>query len=168
MILWQNEAGTIIRPAHEDDAWAIAAIHDHYVNETLATLDKHGKSPSLWEDDINMGPPFFVAEHDGKVLGFVTYAGPYCSGEGDRPSAEVILYLAEEARGQGLGRGLMQVLEKAALRKGGEVMTASISSANLEAIAFYAALGYGETGRQPRVARKFGQRLDLVLMQKAL
>lgn len=168
MILWQNEAGTIIRPAHQDDAWAIAEIHDHYVNETLATLDKHGKSPSLWEDDINMGPPFFAVEHEGRVLGFATYAGPYRRGEGDAASAELAIYLAPESRGQGLGRGLMQVLEKAALRKGVEVLTLGISSANPEAIAFCAALGYSETGCLPRVTRKFGQRLDLLLMQKTL
>ncbi len=44
-------------------------------------------------------------------------------------------------------------------------MVAGIDAANVRSIAFHARLGFAEVARMPGVGDKFGQRLDLVLMQ---
>ena len=43
-----------------------------------------------------------------------------------------------------------------------------IDSQNANSIDFHAALGFVEVARMPEVGEKFGQRLDLVLMQRRL
>ena len=47
-------------------------------------------------------------------------------------------------------------------------MVAAVDSSNGRAIEFHARLGFGEVARMPGIGDKWGQRLDLVLLQKAL
>jgi phosphinothricin acetyltransferase len=44
-------------------------------------------------------------------------------------------------------------------------MVAAIDAANVGSIEFHTRLGFVEVGRMPGVGDKWGQRLDLVLMQ---
>jgi phosphinothricin acetyltransferase len=62
----------------------------------------------------------------------------------------------------------MSALEEAARAAGGHTMFGGVSAANPQGVAFHAAVGYREVARLPEVGRKFGQWLDLVLMQKHL
>jgi phosphinothricin acetyltransferase len=62
----------------------------------------------------------------------------------------------------------MERLQQVARSEGVHVLVAGISSANSGAIAFHSALGFAEVGRMPEVGHKWGQYLDLVLMQKIL
>lgn len=47
-------------------------------------------------------------------------------------------------------------------------MVAAIDSANLRSIGFHERLGFIEVARMPEIGEKFGQWLDLVLMQRVL
>jgi len=114
------------------------------------------------------GRDFWVAlAEDGAVLGFVTY-DQFRSGNGYAHAMEHTVMLAPEARGQGVGRALMAVMEAHAAAAGAHVMIAAIHDGNAGAQAFHARLGYAETGRMPELGRKFGRWLTLVLMQKTL
>lgn len=157
-----------IRQAMADDAPAIVAITNAIIRDTLVTFTTDERSVESIVADIEAkGPAFLVAENDGVVLGFATYGNFRC-GPGYAQCREHSIQLAPQTRGQGVGRALMAALEDGAKADQVHVLVAGISSANPAAIAFHAAIGFEHVGHMPEVGFKWGQRLDLVLMQKIL
>lgn len=158
----------IVRPALARDATAIAEIANAIIRDTLTTFTTQERSPADVADDIaKRGVAFQVVEQQGRVSGFATY-GRFRNGPGYAHSREHSIQLAPEARGQGAGRALMLALEKVACADGVHVLVAGISAENPGAVAFHTALGFTQVGRMPEVGFKWGQWLDLVLMQKIL
>ncbi|WP_298847003.1 GNAT family N-acetyltransferase [uncultured Ruegeria sp.] len=158
----------IIRPAGAPDAPAITRITNAIIRETLVTFTTDERSAEQIAADIEArGNGYLVAEHDEHVLGFATYA-PFRAGPGYAQTCEHSIQLSPDARERGVGRVLMAALEDVARTDGVHVLVAGISSANPGAVAFHAALGFSQVGCMPEVGFKWGQRLDLVLMQKIL
>ncbi|MEX0307256.1 MAG: N-acetyltransferase family protein [Ruegeria sp.] len=158
----------IIRQAKAEDAPGIAAITNPIIRDTLVTFTTVERSSDSIAVDIEARRPrYLVAELDGQVVGFATY-GPFRAGPGYDRVAEHTIQLSLAARGQGIGRALMSVLERTACEEGIHVLVAGISSANPAAIDFHSAIGFSKVGRMPEVGRKWDQWLDLVLMQKII
>ena len=157
-----------IRSAEPEDAEAVSAISNAVIRETLVTFTTKCRDPADIAADITArGDAFLVAERHDVVVGFATY-GPFRSGPGYVHTREHSIQLAPEAQGQGLGRQLISALEHTAVRSGVHVLVAGISAVNPAAIRLHTAQGFTEVGRMPQVGHKWGQWLDLVLMQKTV
>jgi phosphinothricin acetyltransferase len=161
----------IIRAAGPEDAAAIAAIWNGVIRDTLITFNPVEKSAdevaALMAARVAAGRACLVAGPPGAVLGFATY-DQFRAGAGYARTMEHTINLLPAARGQGTGRRLMAALEDHARAAGVHVMVAGVSGANPAGRAFHARLGYVEAGVMRAVGWKFGQHLDLVLMQKIL
>ncbi|PCD77724.1 GNAT family N-acetyltransferase [Pseudothioclava arenosa] len=161
----------MIRPATPLDYPAILAFWNPVIRDTTVTFSSEEKTPESLEAMIAArrvaGQEFFVAEEAGSVLGFVTY-GQFRGGNGYLHAMEHTIILAPEARGRGVGRGLMSALEEHARAGGTHLMVGGISAENAAGIAFHAAVGFAEAGRVREAGRKFDRWIDLVLMQKIL
>ena len=157
----------MIRPAVKDDFPQIAKIWNQIIRDTAATFTNAEKEVAELVQANAAGRPFFVAEQDGKVVGFATYF-PFRSGPGYARTKEHTIQLAPDARGKGYGRGLMEAVEDHARDAGVHTIWAGISSENPDGKAFHAALGYEEIAVLPEVGRKFGRWMDLILMRKVL
>lgn len=157
----------MIRPAVKDDFPQIAKIWNQIIRDTAATFTNAEKEVAELVQANAAGRPFFVAEQDGKVVGFATYF-PFRSGPGYARTKEHTIQLAPDARGKGFGRGLMEAAEDHARDAGVHTIWAGISSENPDGKAFHAALGYEEIAVLPEVGRKFGRWMDLILMRKVL
>lgn len=158
----------ILRQARPGDAQAICDIWNAVIRETLITFTSVEKVPTeIAADIISRGPGFQVAEQDEKIIGFATYF-PFRGGTGYAHTKEHSIQLSPKARGLGLGRVLMQILEDAAIDEQVHSLWAGVSSANPAGITFHTRIGYTEIARLPEVGRKNGQWLDLILMQKIL
>ena len=161
----------LIRPAHEADVPAILAIYNDAVahstaiwNETLVDLENR----RAWLAERRAkGFPVLVAEENGRAVGYASF-GDFRPFEGYRITCEHSVYVAEGARRRGLGTALVAALIEEARRQGKESMVGAIDAANLDSIGLHEKLGFVEVGRMPGVGKKFGRRLDLVLMQKVL
>ncbi|OJW81330.1 MAG: GNAT family N-acetyltransferase, partial [Alicycliphilus sp. 69-12] len=134
-----------IRASRDDDLAAITAIYAHHVLHGTGTFEID--PPNIQDmaarraDVLARGLPWLVAEEDGRVAGFA-----YCNWFKPRPayrySAEDSIYVADHARGRGLGRLLLQALcthaEAAGVRK---LLAVIGDSANAGSIAVHGAAG---------------------------
>jgi phosphinothricin acetyltransferase len=163
---------TQIRPSRDEDVAAIAAIYGHHVLHGTGTFETDAPTTADMaarrSDVLSKNLPYLVAERDGELLGFA-----YCNWFKPRPayrfSAEDSIYLADGARGQGLGAQLLAALSQAAEAVGVRKLIAVIGdSANAGSIGVHRALGFSDAGRIKSCGWKFGQWLDIVLMEKEI
>ena len=163
---------TIIRASQAGDMPAITAIYGHHVLHGTGTFET--EPPDLAEmtqrrlDVLAKGLPYLVAEGDGRILGYA-----YCTWFKPRPayrfSAEDSVYIAHDAKSQGLGRALLAELcaqaEKAGIRK---LIAVIGDSNNLGSVGVHRAVGFTPVGVLKACGWKFDQWLDVVLMEKPL
>lgn len=161
-----------IRPSTADDLAAITAIYAWNVDHGTGTFEL--EAPDLAEmarrrdDVLGKGLPWLVAERGGQVLGYA-YANHFRPRRAYRFCLEDSIYLADAARGQGIGRLLLAELVARCEAAGARQMLAVIGdSANAGSIGVHRALGFEHTGILRSAGWKFGRWLDVVLMQKPL
>jgi phosphinothricin acetyltransferase len=162
-----------LRPARSEDAPAIAAIYAPYVNDTVISFEETPPPPEEMATRMEKigatGLPYWVAEApDGAVLGYA-YAGLFHARAAYRHTVENSVYVAQDARGRGLGTALMRQIiadcEAADCRQ----MVALISGQEAQAsIALHGRLGFAPVGTLGAVGFKFGRWIDVVQMQRAL
>ena len=98
-----------IREANGGDAAAVAAIYAPVVRDTIISFEEEPPSAGEMAKRFAASYLWLVAEEDGKVVGYA-YAAPFHPRAAYRWSVEVSVYLADEARGQGTGKGLVAEL----------------------------------------------------------
>jgi len=159
-----------IRDASARDADAIAGIYNHYVRESVATFDTVPKDASErveWLAEHGPAYPVLVAEIGGRVVGWGSL-GPYAQRPAWYPTVELSLYVDPVHRGEGVGRMLMTALLERASEAGHHAVIGQIVAGNSASIALAEAAGFRHVGVLGEVGEKFGERLDVVLMQRLL
>ncbi len=162
----------VIRPSVAADLPAIAAIYGWNVLHGTGTFEldvpDEAEMARRRDDVIGKGLPWLVAERDGVVLGYA-YANHFRPRRAYRFCLEDSIYLADAARGQGVGTLLLAELVSRCEAAGARQMLAVIGdSANAGSIGVHRALGFEHTGILRSAGWKFGRWLDVVLMQKPL
>ena len=167
-----------IRSASREDAAALLAIYAPYVEKTAITFEY--EVPSVEEfteriEKITERYPYLVAEREDETLVGYTYAGAFHSRPAYQWAVETTIYLAEGAKGLGIGRALYTALE-AALREQ-NILNANACIAypcgadehlTDASVCFHEAMGYRMVGRFHQCGYKFGAWYDMVYMEKML
>jgi L-amino acid N-acyltransferase YncA len=91
---------------------------------------------------------------------------PYSDRECYRGVAEESIYIAERARGLGLGRRLLGALIASAEAAGIWTLQAGILPENEASIALHVALGFRVVGVRERLGRSRGVWRDVVLLER--
>ena len=161
---------TAVRPATPADLAGAAAIYDEQVRTGISTFDLEPPPVSYWEQHLASTEPgdhFLVAADDGEVVGFA-YSSAYRTRPGYRLTREVSVYLAERARGQGLGRRLYDDLLDRVRADGIHVALALVAVPNPASVALHEACGFEHLGTMREVGRKFDRWLDTAWYQLVL
>ncbi|NUB46580.1 N-acetyltransferase family protein [Fertoebacter nigrum] len=156
-----------LRDATPDDAAAIAAIYNDAVLHGTAiwndvTVDEANRIAWM-AARAAQGYPVIVAERGGAVVGYASF-GDWRAFDGFRGTVEHSVYVADGARGGGIGRVLLAALTDRARGCGKHVMVAAIEAGNAPSIALHRSLGFVETGVLRQVGQKFGRWLDLAFL----
>jgi len=160
-----------VRLATTDDAEAIRAIYNREVLGTRVTFDlvpRTLEDQLAWLDEHSGAHPAIVAVDDeGVVRGFASVS-PYRPRPAYRTTVEDSVYVDPACRGQGVGRLLLEEICELAASHGFHAVMARIVGDHEASIRLHAAAGFERVGVEREVGRKFGQWLDVVVMQRLL
>jgi L-amino acid N-acyltransferase len=158
-----------IRLVETGDAGAIRAIYNREVLESTVTFDLVPRTHSdqlAWIDAHSGGHPALVAD-GGEIVGFASVS-PYRSRPAYATTVEDSVYVRHDQQGRGVGGALLEALVERTREYGFHSMIARIVGGHAASIALHKRCGFDEIGVEREVGRKFGQWLDVVLMQRLL
>jgi phosphinothricin acetyltransferase len=157
-----------VRAARPADVPAITAIYNRGIAEREATFETRPRGPEEVAAWLQEGRPLLVAEAgDGTVLGFARVSA-YSGRDAYRGVGEHGVYVDPGARGDGLGRRLLEALAVEAAARGYHKLTSRILASNAASRAVHRAAGFTEVGVQRRHARLDGEWRDCVLVERLL
>jgi putative acetyltransferase len=141
------EAELVLRPARDSDSsGVITLIASVFTEYPGCVLDVDAEEPEL-RAPATLFERFWVLERGSRIVGCIgldTHVG--ASGE---PCVELEkLYLANELRGLGWGRGLVELVEGHARERGLPLVELWSDTRFTRAHAVYERLGYRRTGRE--------------------
>lgn len=158
----------IVRPSTPADIPDITAIYARFVETSTATFEIVAPDQSEMrrrrQSVLNQGLPYLVAELEGYVVGFC-YASQFRPREGYRYTVEDSIYVRADCIGHGVGKALLSKLISECQARNCHSMVACICGVNVSSVALHASLGFQQAGLLPEAGIKFGEWLQLLIMQ---
>lgn len=159
-----------IRMAAKEDAPALLAVYAPYVENTAISFEY--QVPTCEEftqriTDTLKGYPYLAALQDGVIIGYA-YASPFNRRAAYNWAAEVSIYVAEAARGTGVGSRLYETLESILRKQQVLNVNACITYPNPGSISFHEKMGYKTAGHFTKCGYKLGVWWDMIWMEKML
>ena len=160
-----------VRPAAAADAEGILEIYNRAVTATTDTFDLVPRTLDqqlAWlAEHAGAHPAVVAAGPGGRVLGFGSLS-PYRPRPAYATTVEDSVYVAEDARGRGIGRALLSDLVRLAREHGFHSVVGRVVGHNEVSIGLHRACGFTEVGVEREVGRKFNRWLDVVVLQLLL
>jgi phosphinothricin acetyltransferase len=148
-----------IRSAVAADLPAIQQIYADVVATHHASLAHSAPDLAYWQGrlaDLSPQDRLLVAEDGPEVLGFAE-SYTFRPREGFDRTREVALYLAETARGRGVGTALYSELLTQLAAAGNRMVFATVALPNDASVLLHRRLGFQQVGLLPDIAEKFGK-----------
>lgn len=154
------------------DAPRIAEIFNYYVEHTEVIFSNSVHTPHSMEEklrkmDIGLKYPFFVAEAEGRVVGYA-YVHTWMPDPVYGRTLETTVYLDRDCRGKGVGSRLLQLLIDACRQTDAHVLVAMITGGNTPSERMALKLGFRKAGVIRESGFKFGRYWDDVLYELIL
>jgi L-amino acid N-acyltransferase YncA len=147
-----------------EDWPAVEAIYAEGIATGDATFET--EPPSWDEFDAGRLPGHrLVAVEGGEVVGWAALS-PTSTRECYSGVVEHSVYVAEAARGRGVGRALMETLVAGADDARLWTIQTSIFPENAASLALHERIGFGVVGRRERIARLDGVWRDTILLER--
>jgi L-amino acid N-acyltransferase YncA len=146
-----------VRAATSDDATAIAAIYAPYVTGTATSFETDPPTAEAMAERIERHAPthpWLVAEST-RVLGYA-YAAPFHHRPAYAPSVEVSVYVADGARGRGIGKELLEALVRELRERGFVNALAGVALPNDASVRLFEWAGFEHVGTYEKIGLKLG------------
>ena len=156
----------------EGDREAVIDLFNYYIENSFAAYPEKKVPYGLFDQFLALteGYPAFTVrdeEQADRIVGFA-FLRPYHPLAAFQRAAEITYFIEPGYTGQGIGSRILERITGEARRKGIDTILANVSSLNESSLRFHERHGFEECGRFRRVAKKKGQDLDVVWMQKIL
>jgi L-amino acid N-acyltransferase YncA len=152
-----------VREARRADLPAVVAIYNQGIAERQATFETSPRVPADFEPWLD-GPPFLVAEREGRVVGFARVS-PTSDRSVYAGVGEYTVYVERGLRGEGVGLRLLSAVVAEAEREGFYKLISRIFATNAASRALARSAGFREVGIQERHGRLDGEWHHCVLVE---
>jgi phosphinothricin acetyltransferase len=156
-----------IRQAVLEDLETINNIYNDAVVNSVATFDIDTRSideRKQWFENHGLRYPILVAEQDGYIVGWACLTR-WSDRRGYVDTAESSCYIKAGYRAQGVGMQLARELLDMARKLEFHTIIAQVTSSNTASLEFCRKLGFEHIGVMKEVGKKFGQLLDVHILQ---
>ena len=150
----------------ERDWPAVARIYAEGIATGMATFETDVPAWEAW-DASHLAEPRLVAEEGDEVVGWIAVS-PVSHRAVYRGVVEHSVYVAEAARGRGVGRLLLDELVRVAPEYGIWTIQTSVFESNAATVALHESAGFRRVGRRERIARRDGEWRDTLLLELRL
>jgi L-amino acid N-acyltransferase YncA len=154
----------VMRDLRPEDWPEVAQIFEEGILTGNATFETEVPSWEAW-DAAHLPEHRLVAERDGRVVGWIALV-PASPRECYAGVAEVSVYIAEEARGQGAGSQLLAALIETSERGGIWTLQTGVFPENEPSLGLLRRFGFRALGTQERIGRLHGAWRDVVLLER--
>lgn len=145
------------------DAGACAAIYAPHVEGSPVSFEEQAPDAAEMAARIERygaSHAWLVAEREAEVVGYA-YATAFNERPAYRWSASVSVYVADEARGAGVGRALYEALFERLRERGFRMACAGITLPNEASARLHESLGFGQVGINREIGWKQGAWRDV-------
>jgi L-amino acid N-acyltransferase YncA len=157
--------GLRVEPMTDDDAAAVLRIYGEGIATGNATLDQTVPDWPTWSA-AHRRECRLVARHDGHVVGW-TALSDYSSRDVYRGVAWESVYVAEAARGRGIGEALLRDLIPLSEARGIWTLIAGVEIENEASLRLHERVGFRRLGVQECIGRDpAGRWRDVVLLER--
>jgi L-amino acid N-acyltransferase YncA len=159
-----------VRLARPEDTEAIRAIYNEEVLGSTVTFDLRPRTTEeqrAWIDRHQGAHPAVVATEGLTVVGFGSLSA-FRDRAAYATTVENSLYVDASWRGKGVGRLILDELVALAVARGFHTVIARVSGDNEPSIALHRRCGFALVGVEREVGRKFGQWIDVAVLQRML
>jgi L-amino acid N-acyltransferase YncA len=155
-----------IRPFTPEDWPQAREIYLQGIATGVATFETESPTWAKW-DAAHLPFARMTARQEGggTVLGWAALS-PVSARNVYRGVVEISVYVRNLARGQGIGRALLEALVAESEKHEIWTLQASIFAENEPSLALHRACGFREVGRRERIAQLHGKWHDTVLMER--
>ena len=154
----------MVRDLRPGDWAEVARIYAEGIATGNATFETEVPSWAAW-DAAHLAGHRFLAERDGRAVGWIAL-----SPASRRPCyagvAEISVYVAEVARGNGVGTELLAAVVAGAERDGLWTLQTSVFPENEPSLALLRRFGFRTVGTRERIGRLHGVWRDTVLVER--
>ncbi len=154
-----------IRSMTPDDWPAVSTIYAEGIATGNATFETTVPTWDAWDAGRLEAGRLVATEDSGAVVGWAALS-PVSARPVYRGVADVGIYVAAAARGQGVGRRLLEALVVASEDAGIWTLQAGIFPENAASIALHQALGFRIIGHRDRIGCHDGRWRDVLLLER--
>jgi phosphinothricin acetyltransferase len=169
MALRLGTPALLVRRAAREDAPAIARIYNDGIEDraTLETEPRSAQDRETWLAQRGPRHPVLVGVRRDALVGWVALA-PFSMRPAYRFVADLSVYVARAARGQGVGTRLLEdILDRARALHYHKVVLTTLTTLDA-ALALYAKLGFRHVGDYREQGQLDGRWVDTRLMERIL
>jgi L-amino acid N-acyltransferase YncA len=153
-----------IKPMGREQWPEVLRIYLEGIATRNATFEAEAPSWEKW-DSSHLPNPRLIAQEESKILGWAALS-PVSSRRVYAGVAEVSVYVAEAARGKGIGKTLLSALIESSEHCGVWTLQAGIFPENTASITLHKSLGFREVGRRERIGKMGSNWRDVVLLER--